>query len=217
MFSGIVENRGKVIKKEKKGGQIRFRFRFERPEKKVKAGDSIAISGVCLTASRLGPGWFEADVVDETLKATTLGSLQIGSLVNLERSLRYGDFVGGHFVSGHVDGVGTIASIKRTGKNELWSFSAPKEIMAYVAKKGSIAIDGISLTIQKVAKSSFSIALIPHTLDRTTLGGKKKGDKVNLEVDLLARYLALPVHRKVTAGKKSSLGRQIAQLSFRGF
>jgi len=189
MFTGIIENQGRVFKKEERGGQIRFGFRFQRKEKKLSVGDSIAVEGVCLTAVRVSAGFFEADVVRQTLQATTLGTLELGSRVNLERSLRYGKALGGHFVTGHIDGRGRIVTIETVKKNTTLFIHAPEAIISLLADKGSVACDGISLTVQKVQGTVFQIAVIPHTLKVTTLGLKRVGSQVNLEVDIVARYL----------------------------
>lgn len=191
MFTGIVENQGIVFKKEERGGQVRFGFRFQKKEKGLKVGDSIAVSGVCLTAVRVGPGGFEADVVRQTLEATTLGALDLGGRVNLERSLKVGDGLGGHFVTGHIDGRGTIVKIEKRKKNTTLFLTTSKDIIALLADKGSVACDGISLTVQKVRGSVFQIAVIPHTLKVTTFGIQRVGSEINLEVDIVARYLQM--------------------------
>ena len=191
MFTGIVENQGIVIKKEERGGQVRFGFRFQKKEQGLKIGDSIAVSGVCLTAVRVSPVGFEVDVVRQTLEATTLGALEIGGGVNLERSLQLGSGLGGHFVTGHIDGRGTIVKIEKRKKNTTLFLTASKDIISLLADKGSVACDGISLTVQKVSGSVFQIAVIPHTLKVTTLGAKRVGSGVNLEVDIVARYLQM--------------------------
>ncbi len=191
MFTGIVENQGIVVKKEERGGQVQFRFRFQRKEKGLKVGDSIAVSGVCLTAVRVSPSAFEVDVVRQTLEATTLGMLERGCRVNLERSLKIGDELGGHFVTGHIDGRGTIMKIEKRKKNTTLFLTASEDIIALLADKGSVACDGISLTVQKVRGKIFQIAVIPHTLQVTTLGIKRVGSEVNLEVDIVARYLQM--------------------------
>lgn len=189
MFTGIIHNQGVVAAKKNRGGQIRFSFRFRQKEKKVRVGESIAVEGVCLTAVRIDPRGFDADVVGETLRSTSLGALKIKDGVNLERSLKVGDEIGGHFVSGHVDGVGVIKEIQKFGRNILVSIEAPVAVQDFLAVKGSIAIDGISFTVQAVAKPVFKVAVIPHTWRVTTLGLKRIGGKVNLEADLIARYL----------------------------
>lgn len=191
MFTGIIENQGIVFKREERGGQVRFGFRFQKKEKSLKIGDSIAVSGVCLTAVRVGPGDFEVDVVRQTLEATTLGALGLKGRVNLERSLKIGDGLGGHFVTGHIDGRGTIIKIEKRKKNTTLFLTASKDIISLLADKGSVACDGISLTVQKVRGSVFQIAVIPHTLRVTTLGIKRVGSDVNLEVDIVARYLRM--------------------------
>jgi riboflavin synthase len=191
MFTGIVENQGIVVKKEEWGGQVRFGFRFQKKEKGLKIGDSIAVSGVCLTAVRVNPNGFEVDVVRQTLEATTLGMLERRGRVNLERSLKIGDGLGGHFVTGHIDGRGTIVKIEKRKKNTTLFLTASKDIIALLADKGSVACDGISLTVQKVCGKVFQIAVIPHTLQVTTLGIKRVGSEVNLEVDIVARYLQI--------------------------
>lgn len=191
MFTGIVENQGIVIKKEERGGQVRFGFRFQRKEKGLKIGDSIAVSGVCLTAVRVSPSGFEVDVVRQTLEATTLGMLERGGRVNLERSLKLGDGLGGHFVTGHIDGRATIVQIERRKKNTTLFLKASKDIITLLADKGSVACDGISLTVQKVRGPVFQIAVIPHTLKVTTLGIKQVGSEINIEVDIVARYLQM--------------------------
>ena len=189
MYSGIVTNQGIVVKRQEHNRQIHFGFRFWRKEKPIKLGESIAVDGVCLTVAALRPNGIEADVVRETLDATTLGSLQLGDRVNLECSLKVGDEIGGHFVTGHIDGRGRIGHIEKRKKNWLVTFEAPTHIMKVLAQKGSIAVDGISLTVQSLTKKSFKITIIPHTLKETTLGRKKTGDFVNLEIDLITRYL----------------------------
>jgi riboflavin synthase len=191
MFTGIIENQGTVVKKEERGGQIRFKFQFQKREKGLKVGDSIMTDGVCLTAVRVSPSYFEVDVVRQTLNATTLGQLELGGKVNLERSLKLGDGLGGHFVTGHVDDRGTIVKIEKKKKNTTLFIKASEDIIALLADKGSVACDGISLTVQKVRGRVFQIAVIPHTLKVTTLGIKHVGSEVNLEVDIVARYLQM--------------------------
>ncbi len=191
MFTGIIENQGIVHKKEERGGQVRFGFRFRKKEKGLRVGDSIMVSGVCLTAVHVSPTGFEVDVVHQTLEATTLGALGLGSVVNLERSLKVGDGMGGHFVTGHIDGRGTIIKIEKKKKNTTLFIKASKVIISLLADKGSVACDGISLTVQKVLGGVFQIAVIPHTLKVTTLGIKRAGSEVNLEVDIVARYLQM--------------------------
>ncbi len=190
MFTGIIQNTGVVAGRQEKGGQIHFLFKLRRAEKRpFEKGESIAVNGVCLTAAKCGKNYFEADVVRETLNATTLGTLKTGSEVNLERSLRWGDSLGGHFVTGHVDAKTKILRIEKQKKNLTFFIEAPKALLAFFALKGSVAVDGISLTIQSLDKTSLQVAIVPHTLLHTTLSKKKPGDYVNLEVDLISRYL----------------------------
>jgi riboflavin synthase alpha subunit len=180
MFTGIVQELGKVreAKPSPAGMELAVECRL-----KAREGDSVCVNGVCLSA-RPSKGVLRFDVVHETLSRTNLGALQPGDRVNLEPSLRYGDPLGGHIVSGHVDAQGTM--IERT------LIEVPKDLLPYIVSKGSIAVDGVSLTVVKVTGRRFSVALIPLTLEKTTLGLKGKGDKVNIEVDLMARYKRKP-------------------------
>lgn len=189
MFTGIVQNRGRVIKKENRGGVVRLGLRFKKKETGLRVGESIAVDGVCLTVARAGRNGFEADIVRETLDATTLGSLRLGDWLNLERSLKKDDRIGGHFVTGHVDGRGRIEKIEKNGRNLVLQIAVPKAIIHSLAVKGSVAVDGISLTVQAMKGMSFKVSIVPHTLRETTLNRKKTGDFVNLEEDLIFRYL----------------------------
>ncbi len=188
MFTGIIQNFGKLKAIIHSKNQAHLVFSFEKKEKQVKQGESIAVNGVCLTAVKIDSFGFEADLVPETLLATNLEKLKVGERVNIERSLRWNDSVGGHFVTGHVDAVGKVAQIGRRGGNWSLLLDAPKTIISKLVPKGSVACDGVSLTIQTVMKKSFCVAVIPHTLAATTLGKKKVGDEMNLEIDLLLRY-----------------------------
>lgn len=190
MFSGLVETKAAIIRVVSEPGGIRLIV--ERPEQyeDIRLGDSIAIMGCCLTVVAVDEKSMSFQAGLETLSKTTLGALVGGSMVNLERSLQLGDRIGGHLVTGHVDGVGKVSEIKQ---NAEWSdivFSAPENLMAQMASKASITVDGVSLTLVHVTDRSFSVALIPHTLQVTTLGQLKPGDSVNLETDLLAKYVA---------------------------
>ena len=191
MFTGIVQNQARVLNKVKRGGMIRFTFRLQRKEWNLKVGESVSVNGVCLTATNVGPKSFQADVIGETLESTTLGGLKKGDIANIERSLKVGDPISGHFVTGHVDGRGEIKKVERSGKNRLISIRAVSVIMKQLAKKGSIAVDGVSLTIQHIKNGTFQAALVPHTMRTTTLGALRAGDSVNLEIDLIFRYLNL--------------------------
>jgi len=190
MFTGIIRNQAVVIGRRKKGGQIRFRFRLKKPER-LTAGESVAISGVCLTVAETSGRTFETDCIRETLENTTLGDLRIRDVVNAERSLKVGEPIGGHFVTGHADGVGVIAKILKRRSNRTFVLKMPASVARFAAPKGSVAIDGVSLTIQSVQGREMTVGLVPYTLRVTTLGAKRAGDSVNLEADLIARYLQI--------------------------
>jgi riboflavin synthase len=190
MFTGIVQALGVVARREDRGADARFAIDAGALDlADVEPGDSIAVAGVCLTAVALEGNAFLADVSAETLALTTFGTLREGAMVNLEKSLRLADRLGGHLVSGHVDGVGTVARIDDDGGSQRWTFRAPPALMRYIAAKGSICIDGTSLTVNTVEGDAFGLTLIPHTLAVTTFGQRRTGDPVNLEVDLVARYV----------------------------
>ena len=155
----------------------------------VHEGDSISVSGVCLTALDISDDGFSADVSNETLRLTSLGQLNVGASVNLEKALLPSTRLGGHFVSGHVDGLAQVTNISQDARSQRWEFSAPQALMRFIAVKGSVCLDGVSLTVNDVTETSFSVNLIPHTLAKTSLTDRKVGDFVNLEVDLIARYL----------------------------
>ncbi|MBI5574212.1 MAG: riboflavin synthase [Elusimicrobia bacterium] len=188
MFTGIIEDLGTVKKINK------MQITVETKLDDIKIGDSVCVNGVCLTVvdylllvTRYSLLTF--DISEETFKKTNLGELKIGSVVNLERALKSDGRLGGHFVTGHIDGTGKILKIKKSGNSEIWQFSIPEILSKYIAEKGSVAIDGISLTIVEKKINSFSVAIIPHTLKNTTLGIKKVGDTVNIETDILAKYI----------------------------
>jgi len=211
MFSGIVQNQGTVFLTLKTGGKLRLVIRFAKKEKNIERGESIAVNGVCLTVAAFSKSGFEADVVPETLKCTTLGALENGKAVNLERALRFGQRVGGHLVSGHVDGTGRLMFVRRRGRSaELW-FEVPEKLCERMLPKGSVAVDGISLTIQDVRGRLIKIAAIPHTLKTTTLGGLRAGDRVNLEADMRLQ------NRKPVRETHAALTRKIRKLQKLGF
>lgn len=190
MFTGIVEALGRIDVVEEIGGDRRMHIVTDGAYLDgVQSGDSIACSGVCLTAVRLLPRGFTADLSVETLKATTAGAWQAGARVNLERALTPAKPLGGHMMSGHVDGVGSLVEKHEEARSWRLTFEAPQALARYIARKGSIAIDGISLTVNEVDKNRFGVNIIPQTWTHTTLGGLTAGGKVNLEVDLIARYL----------------------------
>jgi len=191
MFTGIITDIGELVERRQGRFAIRCGYRAES----IAIGASIACDGACLTATEVVPqpeggSIFKVDVSNETLSRTTLGAWQPGQRINLERALRAGDELGGHIVAGHVDGVGHIVNMQPDGNSRRLTIEAPIELARYIAPKGSVALDGISLTVNAVEKNSFGINIVPHTLTHTTLGAKKPGDRVNLEVDVFARYVA---------------------------
>lgn len=189
MFTGLIECEGVITRAERASGGMRLEVYAPEFGRDMAIGDSIAVDGVCLTVAKFIRGAFLADVSGETLDRSTLGGLRQGGKVNLERALRLSDRLGGHLVSGHIDGVGTLQLRQQAGKFAVYQFGAPAEIMAYVVEKGSIAVDGISLTVAKVADEGFTCAVIPQTEETTTLKDKAIGAPVNLEVDMLAKYV----------------------------
>ncbi len=190
MFTGIILAIGKISAIHQQGGDCRLTINTGKlPLQDAALGDSIAVNGVCLTAVELGERFFCADVSNETLSRTTLQSATTGTEVNLELALTPSTRMGGHIVSGHVDGIGHVVDKRNDGRSIRFRFKAPDNLAKYIAEKGSICINGISLTVNEVDGSVFSVNIVPHTLKETTLGTTDVGDKVNLEVDLLARYL----------------------------
>ncbi len=190
MFTGIVSTKGTLKEKIAVGGDSRLRIECGGLDMQgSREGDSIAVSGVCLTMLEPDESGFLADVSIETLELTTLGDLEPGLPVNLELALALEDRLGGHMVSGHVDGMGRLLSRREDARSERFEFELPADLARYVAKKGSVTIDGVSLTVNDVDGARFSVCLIPHTLEVTTLGTLRSGDAVNIEVDLIARYL----------------------------
>ena len=189
MFTGIVEGLCPVVA-VRRGAVWRLTIELGELANDVKPGDSVAIDGACLTAVAVEGSRVDFEAIGETLARTTLASLSVGRKVNIERSLRVGDRLGGHFVAGHVDAVGMIRAKRPQPNQTLLRVAIPAELMRFVAVKGSVAVDGVSLTVVEVAREAFAVALIPFTLEHTTLGFKGPGDAVNVEVDLLARYVA---------------------------
>jgi riboflavin synthase len=184
VFTGLVQDLGTVDAAG--GGRLRVRTALAG---ELSEGDSIAVNGVCLTATAIEDGVFAADVMEETFRRSSLGHAAPGGRVNLELPLRAADRLGGHVVQGHVDGVGTVRAVRDEGLARIVEIAAPPEILRYVVEKGSIAVDGISLTVSALAADAFSVSLIPETVERTTLGGAEPGTEVNLEVDVLAKYV----------------------------
>tara|TARA_R110000787_G_scaffold42983_6_gene105342 strand:+ start:2273 stop:2875 length:603 start_codon:yes stop_codon:yes gene_type:complete len=190
MFTGIIEARGTIAQIKPEGEDLRMLITCASDYlKDVNLGDSVAVSGICLTVQNKAEQGFYADLSTETLGATSSGSWAENRAVNLEKALTPSKALGGHMVSGHVDGLGTLLERRQDARSWRLRFSAPDELAKYIARKGSITIDGISLTVNDVEGSHFGVNIIPHTMDQTTLGDLREGDKVNLEVDLIARYL----------------------------
>ena len=190
MFTGIIEGVGTLISADMRGGDARLDIEVgSLPFNDVQLGESIAVNGVCLTVVAFTATRFEADASNETLSLTTLGGLAPGSVVNLERAMRPTDRLGGHLVSGHVDGVGTVLDIQHDARAQRWRFAVPPALSRYIAKKGSICVDGVSLTVNEVDDEGFEVALIPHTVAHTGFAQTAVGSAVNLEIDLVARYV----------------------------
>jgi riboflavin synthase len=189
MFTGIVQDVGRIRTLEALGGDTRLTVGVERLElARTAIGDSIAVAGVCLTVVALEPGAFSADVSRETLALTTIGDWRVGRRVNLEPALRAGDALGGHLMSGHVDGVAEVRARQDEARSQRFRIRLPQPLARYIARKGSVGLDGVSLTVNAVEQQEFEVNLIPHTLAATTLGALAVGERVNLEVDLIARY-----------------------------
>ena len=196
MFTGIIEQTGKIKSFRKIGNQAKITIEFYANASDLTLGESIAVNGVCLTVVKSGNGYFAADISEETLDRTNLGGLKPTDKVNLERSLKISERLGGHFVSGHIDGVGNISKKIKKGEDVLLTIKAPEKIMKYVVEKGSIAVDGISLTVASCDEKSFTISIIPHTEVCTNLKWKKSGDIVNLENDMIGKYVEKFVNLK---------------------
>ena len=196
MFTGLIEGVGSLAALEMRGGDARLRIDVGTLAfADVQLGESIAVNGVCLTVVALDATGFEADASSETLALTTLGELPIGRALNLERAMRPTDRLGGHMVSGHVDGVGRVLQVRDDARAQRWQFTTPPALLRYIAQKGSICVDGVSLTVNAVDARGFEVALVPHTVAHTAFAQTTVGDAINLEVDLVARY----VERLLTA------------------
>ena len=189
MFTGIVQALGRIARIETRGGDLRLFVDATALDAEVALGDSVCVCGVCLTVVAREAGTLAFDVSNETMALTTLGALRAGDGVNLEPALRLSDRLGGHLVSGHVDGVGHVVSIEPDARSQRWVFEVPAALSRYIAAKGSVCVEGVSLTVNEVAGNRFGVNLIPHTIEATTFRHKRVGDAVNIEVDLIARYL----------------------------
>ena len=186
MFTGLIEEQGRVLTPPRNG---KLSLAADKVTEGLALGDSIAVNGVCLTVSAFSGQRFTADVMPETLHRSNLGELRTGSLVNLERALPATGRFGGHFVSGHIDGVGSLLSVRPVGNALIFSIRAAPELLRGIVEKGSVAIDGISLTVVEVTETLFSVSVIPHTAAVTTLAGKRPGDRLNLETDMIGKYV----------------------------
>ena len=189
MFTGIITDIGAIVEIEKRG-DTRARIATGYDTAGIDIGASIACDGTCLTVIALGAGWFDVEISAETVSKTNLGGWAEGTRINLERALKVGDELGGHIVSGHVDGLAEITAMADEGDSTRFTFRAPPELARYIAPKGSVALNGTSLTVNEVKGESFGVNIIPHTKEMTTWGAARVGDKVNLEIDTLARYVA---------------------------
>ena len=217
MFTGIILGKGTVVEKKSSGAGMTFSLESDFDLNDPEEGESIAVNGVCLTAKNINPRKFTVDVSPESLTRTNLGKLSIGSKVNLERALRLSDRLGGHMVSGHVDAVSTILERRPVGNFVQFTFRIPAGLAKYIIEKGSIAIDGTSLTVNSCDNSKFSIVVIPHTLDVTLLGKMREGDSVNLEVDLIGKYVEKMLQAESDNNDDSSAGINPEFLSKHGF
>ncbi len=206
MFSGIVEEMGVVQSREHGRAGTRLSIMASSILHDLKPGESVSVSGACLTAAEIGTSDFSVDVSTETLRVTTLGELTVGTAVNLERAMTLHDRIGGHLVTGHVDGTGILRERTQDGRTVLLTFEVPAAILRYCIQKGSITIDGVSLTINTVSERGVSVAIVPHTANVTTLGGKQPGDSVNLESDLIGKYVERLLQRNGTLPEKQTPG-----------
>jgi riboflavin synthase len=190
VFTGIVQDLGRLERREARAGDVRLTIGYTRLDGgRLRVGDSVCVQGCCLTVTALGERSFAADLSRETLARTTLGELAVGAAVNLEPALRAGDPLGGHLVSGHVDAIARVTSVAADARSRRLRIAVPAELMRYIAAKGSVTVDGVSLTVNEVAELGFGVNIIPHTLAVTTLGAVAAGAAVNLEIDQLARYI----------------------------
>ena len=202
MFTGIIQSVGHVQSLEKVGGDVRLSLSVNGlPMQDVELCESIAVCGVCLTVVAFDQNYFAADVSNETLSRTTLGNLLVGDKVNLERALMASSRIGGHWVSGHVDGVASVENIAEDARSQRWRFKADKSLLRYIAEKGSVAVNGVSLTVNQADSEGFEVNLVPHTVEHTNFSALAKDSLVNIEVDLMARYVERLMQFKVEEKK----------------
>ncbi len=222
MFTGLIEEVGKIAASNEHGGEARLRIECSmgvgssKPGGALVMGESIAIDGACLTVVAIHPNGFEVDASAETLARTTLGTLTAGSRVNLERAMPLGARMGGHLVTGHIDGTGALVKRTPDGQSAILHFSFPDELARFIAEKGSICVSGISLTVNSVSPQyTFSVTIIPHTLQMTTLGDLKEGSKVNLEIDLVARYVLRAQDVEAKPNRDASLSAALERAGYK--
>jgi riboflavin synthase len=215
MFTGLIEEVGRVVRIERSGSSARLTVAAGLPQDEVTAGDSIAVNGACLTVVEKGSGSFTFDVSPETITRTAFRHLKSGSPVNLERALRLSGRLDGHLVAGHVDCVATVAERREVSGNIAYTFRIPRQFIRYVAEKGSVALDGISLTVNAVADETFSVNIIPLTSARTTLPQRRPGDEVNCETDLLCKYVERLLESR--GGREGGAGLTLELLAQKGF
>jgi riboflavin synthase len=216
MFTGIVEEVGRISGIRRRAGYQETTVACHRVLEALKVGDSLCVSGACHTAVSFDAAGFTMESVDETLQRTTIGRLRNGSRVNLERSLRLSDRLGGHLVAGHVDGIGQVLQRRESGDNVVFRIGVEDGLSRYIAEKGSVAIDGISLTVASAGDRDFSVALIPHTLTVTTMGERRPGDAVNVEVDTIARYIERLMRSDGKAAYQGLTGEALQEMGFAG-
>jgi riboflavin synthase len=206
MFTGIIESTGEIVALENQGSDVRIQVAADKLDSEtVQLGDSVAVSGVCLTVTGKSGRGLWMDVSKETLSCTTFSDLQVGQQVNLEQAVMPTTRLGGHLVSGHVDGIGSVVAVETEGRSVRLRIAAPRELARYIATKGSVCIDGVSLTVNAVYNNEFELNIIPHTLQETTLGQLASGASVNIEVDVIARYLERLLSGGESAGTGSSI------------
>lgn len=217
MFTGIIEELGTVVSLKRGSQAAVLQIKGKKIFEDLKLGDSVAVNGVCLTASHISGDTFQADVMNETFHRSSLGSLKKGDKVNLERAMAANGRFGGHIVAGHVDAVGEITKIRQDDNAVWFTVKASNQIMKYCIEKGSIALDGISLTIAELTKDTFSVSMIPHTIGNTNFGNKKPGDPVNLENDMVGKYIEHLLHFNDTKQEEKTTGITMETLRNAGF